>query len=1090
MFDRHASCPSRTGHSSSGVSTLSFYRMSPTSLANNLLWQAGAILLLALLASVAAFAQSAEAGFALAEHTPHQVLNGTAMRVSHYEPGNMLRLAIAIKSPHPAEEEQFLNDITNPKSPNFRAFLTAEEWNARFAPSAEDEQKIVDWAKSQGLTVTARFANRLDVDVEAPAGVIEKAFGVTINHYRVGEEEDFSNDRDPVLPASIAGNVAAVLGLNNIQRMQGDMPESRTVKGPDYAAGPVYAELEPMQADAEDTNLLSNPDGLTPNFTGGSLDPTDIYSAGAYDYNALRALGHCCNPHNDSGGSPAVSSIAIAAFGNVNGADVTGFHNQYPYLAVDLSPIQVDGAITCPSSNPGCYNYSDETTLDSEWTTATSNSFGSYLQTAHIYVYEGNNGFGSFYDLYNRVLSDNKTRVLTTSWSCTESYGCNSAFMSGAHSIFNSLIGQGWTLIAASGDRGATDDCAHLSVAFPGSDPDFLSAGGTLLQLNSSNDAFSSEVAWQGGQNANSCAPVAGSGGNNGGSGGGVSTTYSKPSWQSNLGGTGRQVPDLSLNAAFGQNYYFNGGLSGVGGTSIVAPELAGFFAQENSYLNAIGSICGSNHASACTPLGAPNPVLYYQGFHNYAQHNPYYDTTSGCNSNNITTADHIHYYCAGPGYDEVTGWGTANMLQLAWALNWGVLNNFANGIPNVSYVGPAVNKWYNNGQIVSWKVNDYDGNVSNPHHVGIAGFTQGWDSIPADPNSEAHGSTGTSNSFYSGPQFPNATSGCLSLVSGAGGCSGGVSQGCHTVHVRGWNNEGWSTGDTTYGPICYDTVAPVTKAAHNGTPSASGWYLAPVTVTLSATDAGTGNGTGSGVAKYFYSIDNAGCTTQNPGGCAVGSSFSVNTTGQHTVRYFSQDFAGNLDSEKSLALSVDVTSPVTTAALSPAANVNGWDRTTVKVTLSATDANGPGVAKTFYSVDSSSCIPTSTASCTVYSAAFAISTQGNHTVRFFSQDKAGNMEAGKSVAVRIDEVAPKTTASLSGVKSGNAYKGAVTVTFSGTDNLSGIDKAYYQVNGGALLAYNGPFKVNLQGTVTITFHSVDKAGNVEATEKISFVDN
>ena len=28
-------------------------------------------------------------------------------------------------------------------------------------------------------------------------------------------------------------------------------------------------------------------------------------------------------------------------------------------------------------------------------------------------------------------------------------------------------------------------------------------------------------------------------------------------------------------------------------------------------------------------------------------------------------------YYCAGPGYDEVTGWGSANMLQLAWAINW-----------------------------------------------------------------------------------------------------------------------------------------------------------------------------------------------------------------------------------------------------------------------------------------------------------------------------------------------------------------------------------------------------------------------------------
>lgn len=853
--------------------------------------------LLALFAATTALAQSREAIATLPGHTPPQVLDGTALLAGHYDPQKMLRLAIAVTPPHPAEEEQFIQELINPGSPHFHEFLTAEEWDARFAPAAEDEQKIVDWAASQGLTVTARFDSRLDIDLEAPAGVIEKAFGVTINNYRVGDEVDYSNDRDPVLPASIAPHVTAVLGLNNIQRMQGNMPESRTVKGPDYTAGPVYREAATVSADGDRTKLPADLAKPVPEYTNGFYDPTDIYSSGAYDFNALQALGHCCNPHGDSTGSPADSSIAIAAFGNVNPADLTGFHNQYPYLALDVSIIQIDGAITCPTSQPNCYNYSGETSLDSEWATATSNSFGSYLDTAHIYVYEGNNGFGSYYDLYNQILKNNNTRVSSTSWSCTENYGCSGSFMSGAHNIFNNLVGMGWTLIAASGDRGATDDCAHVSVSFPGSDTDFISTGGTTLNLDYPTDNFGSETGWQGGQNANSCAPVAGSGGNNGGSGGGVSVVYAKPSWQSSFSGSGRLVPDISLNASIGQNYYFNGGLHGVGGTSIVDPEYAGFFAQENSYLAYIGSICGSNHASACTPIGAANPVIYYQGVHNYAQHDPFYDITSGCNSNNITTADHLHYFCAGPGFDEVTGWGSANMLQLAWALNWGVLNNYANGIPYVSWGGAATGKWYNTNQTVTWTIEDYDGNVPNPHHVGIAGETQSWDAAIPDATSEPHGGSG--NPFYSGPQFVNDSTGCLSII--GGGCSGSSqSQGCHTAHVRGWNNEGWSTGDVTRGPICYDTVAPSTSI------STSTLSNKAVKVTLSASDPGASNGTGSGVAKTYYSVDKSACASTDLGQCtAYSGAFTVTAAGAHNIYYFSEDNAGNFEKEHKVAITV-----------------------------------------------------------------------------------------------------------------------------------------------------------------------------------------
>src|SRR5208283_3563736 len=163
------------------------------------------------------------------KQTPLAVQNGTAKPVGHYDPTQRLRLVFGLRPPHLAEEEELLRELQDKNSPQFHKFLSQEEWNARFAPSREDEQAVVDWAKSQGMTVTQRYKNRLLVDVEAPAGAIEKAFGVTINSYRLPAEHGFeertafSNDRDPVLPARLSGVVLLVAGLDsvNIHRPNG-----------------------------------------------------------------------------------------------------------------------------------------------------------------------------------------------------------------------------------------------------------------------------------------------------------------------------------------------------------------------------------------------------------------------------------------------------------------------------------------------------------------------------------------------------------------------------------------------------------------------------------------------------------------------------------------------------------------------------------------------------------------------------------------------------------------------------------------------------------------------------------------------------
>jgi Pro-kumamolisin, activation domain/Bacterial Ig-like domain (group 3) len=898
----------------------------------------------------------------LAGHTPSQVLQGTAITMGPYNPQQKLRLALAVQPPHMAEEEEFIQELETKGSPNFHQFLTAEEWNARFAPSAEDEQKVVDWATSQGLTVTNRFANRLLVDVEAPVEVIERAFGVNINNYQVGNEVDFANDRDPIVPFELSGILYSVLGLNSIDRVHGGMPETRNAKGPDYVAGPVYAEGISSHGDGDpakspDAVRAAIANGLPsprPGFTNNKADPGDIFSSEAYNWDGLQRFSHCCNVHNDSTGSPAVSSIALATYAGFNQSDVNTFFQMYGF-AWNYTAYNINGASGVPGTkcvvgSSGCSSVAvdDEATLDTEYSTATSNSYGSYLDTAHVYIYEGANQlFNTITDLFNFMVSDGHARVMSTSWSQTESTSGNqyTYYEVPAHAIFNTMSGEGWTLVGDADDQGSTGNCSTISVNFPASDNNFVAAGGTALELYS-NGQWDYEVAWTGGTGPKACQT------NNGGGGGGISVLWPQPFWQSDYSavkalGSMRLEPDLALNAGgIGQNYYYNGKLSGVGGTSIVAPELAGFFAQENTYLNYIGPICGSG-TSNCTPVGNPNPFIYYAGGSG-APHNPFYDITRGCTSNNITAANHLTPWCAGTGFDLATGWGSANMMQLAWAINWELLPAYGN--PSVAFSGPARSTWYNTSQRVDWTVSDAgSGGFPAP---GVAGFTQGWDSIPADPQSEPHGGSG--NSFYSGPEYAFGKTGCLSFV--AGSCSGGVSQGCHTVHVEGWDNQGRTTFGT-YGPLCYDTVSPVATASLSGTLSGSD-YKNTATVTITATDAGSTATpqTGSGVKNIHYQLNGGTLTSYS-------APFAVGTNGANTVKYYATDKAGNVESTKTLTFGItDTTStsfkssgspsglgkPVTfTADVTPASglatgNVTFKDGTTVLGTV----ALSGGVAK------------------------------------------------------------------------------------------------------------------------------------------------
>ena len=818
---------------------------------------------LALLACLAALVGSMAAQQTVTvSGVPPAIESGKATLLGHYSnPQQMLRLAITLQPPHPAEEEEFLRQLADPASPNFHQYLTQDEWAERFAPSVKDEQGVVTWAQSQGLSITQRYPNRLVIDVEARVGTIEKAFAVNINSYQMGEETYFSNDRDPAIPAALGGVIHSVMGLNNIQAMHTPFPKK---PAPVYLPGPSSVLGEHIEADGDrsklDAAMAAGDKKAKQFYSFGAYDPSDIYSSFAYNYIALEGLGHCCNPLKNPGNSPATSSIAIAIGGDFLSSDMTAFATHYG-LAYNVQKILLYGAGMCTNYE----NCDPEATLDTEWSTAMANSFGSSSTTAKVYVYEGPAYSSvSLLDTIQKAASDNKARVLNMSWGESEEDTGN-YYLQDFHNVFDGMIAQGWTLVAASGDGGATADCRTTSVSSPASDSDVTAVGGTTL--SALNGGYQSEVGWTGGPGGCST--------NDGGSGGGCST-YFKTSYQGAGACSGgyRSVPDIALNAdAYNtpQTLFYVGNWYDVGGTSIAAPEMTGFFAQENAYLlyvgNIVGTTCGPNNNAGCSPLGQAAGYIYNEGLHSFAPHNPFYDITSGCNNNDITKKDNLKYFCAGAGFDRVTGWGSANMFQLAWTINF-YLAGDGEG-PGLTISGPPVHHWYNADQMVSWTMSDRTSNGHRP--IGSAGASMVWDADPGDPSHEAH--PGSGSSYYG------------LGVYGTQGSQGGLanlSQGCHTAYVRGWDNGG-NSALSTYGPLCFDNIPPVTTINLSGNKQQNGNYNGPVLVTLSATD------NASGVAATYYVIDSG--QFQNYGGPVY-----VWLPGNHQVTAYSVDVAGNLE--------------------------------------------------------------------------------------------------------------------------------------------------------------------------------------------------
>jgi subtilase family serine protease len=302
--------------------------------------------------------------------------------------------------------------------------------------------------------------------------------------------------------------------------------------------------------------------------------------------------------------------------------------------------------------------WAQETTLDVEWAHVMAPGAKIVLAETPVAETEGVQGFPEIVKAENYLIDHNLVDVISQSFGATEQTFPNAQSVLKLRDSFKNAHDHNVTILGASGDAGATDLLADSSCCYasrvnswPSSDPLVTSVGGTMLDLDAAGNRLAADVVWNDGFGAG---------------GGGLSTIFSRPSFQNrvaNVTGNHRGTPDISMSAAVdGAAVFYYSFLPGrvgyhlVGGTSEASPLFAGIVALADQ-------VAGHR-------LGLLNHRLYRLS---HANHSGIVDVTSGDNSftfvDNLGNTVNVTGFAAGPGYDLASGLGTIDAAQFVPAL-------------------------------------------------------------------------------------------------------------------------------------------------------------------------------------------------------------------------------------------------------------------------------------------------------------------------------------------------------------------------------------------------------------------------------------
>jgi subtilase family serine protease/sugar lactone lactonase YvrE len=634
----------------------------------------------------------------------------------------------------PADEMQpalhdFIGRLHDKKSANYHQWLTPEQFGERFGPSQADLAKIAKWLQQQGFDGVKVSVGRSHIEFSGSAQIVEHTFQTEMHSYRRGSETHLANNSDITIPRALTGIVRGV----NLQNFSFSKPMLTlpTAVQRDLKTG----QWTPTKPDSS----FYSPILMDPNDFAKIYDLDRVYNSG------ITGLGETI----------AIVSRTTA----VELTDVETFRQAY-----HLPPNDPTVILNGPPTLLGGYGPGSgddlESSLDVEWA-------GAVAPEATVdQVISGTTETTDGVTLSSTYIVDNNLAdIMSLSFGECE-LGLGPAGNSLYNAIFAQAAAQGISVFTAAGDSGAAAcDASYEGQAADGiavsglaSTPFNTAVGGTefneagnypqywtLDGVNLVPNGYIPENVWNESDVYN----------NLNATGGGVSTIYAKPAWQSTAiqgvpNDNARDLPDVSLSGANHDGYVICVAVlgpctistigdqsllvtaAGVGGTSASVQVFAGIMALVDQkeggrqglanyglyQLAANETYANCNSSNETDPSVPPPPGC------------PFNDITVGNNGvpgndtlgNNPPPGDVTGQlgYNATVGYDPASGLGSVDAFNLVDA--WSSLS-FAGSTTTLS---ATTSTSVQHGQPVSFSINvaATSGNLVPTGSVGLIAKT------------------------------------------------------------------------------------------------------------------------------------------------------------------------------------------------------------------------------------------------------------------------------------------------------------------------------------------------------------------------------
>ena len=608
----------------------------------------------ALRASLAVAAPRASVRIGAAPRTP-----AGAKVVGSVSGGTKINVTVVLNSQDPAGLAAYATDVATPGSSVYHQYLTVPQFAQRFGATTAQVRAVKSALRAEGLDPGRVTTNDLSIPVSATAGQLATAFSTSFHSVRLrGGRKTFANTSAPLLPGTVADLVQGVIGLDNLALEQPLGLASKRLHVTAHATRDATPHANPHIGSGPQPCAGIEPYGQPP-YTYRTEDEI----ASAYGMTSLYP--------GDEGAGQVVAVYELEP--NLT-SDITSFQTCYG-TNTTVNYVPVDGGVATGAGE-------GEAALDIE-------DVIGLAPKATLDVYQAPNTGADAYDEYNAIISQDKAKVITTSWGLCEAsktLGTSTSKQALEEStLFQEAATQGQSMFAAAGDHGSVDcgGTSPLAVDDPASQPYVTGVGGTVL---STIGPPPTESVWN--DYSTSTPP---STQDNEDAGGGVSSFWAMPSYQSgapaplnvinsgssktacaaNLATTGgtagsycREVPDVTADASPETGYIiqYNGQWDAFGGTSAATPTWAAF-----------ATLVNASPACDGVPIGFANPLLYSiagGAFNGTAYSADFNDVTMGNNNPmNYLSPGNEGPYSAGLGYDMASGLGSGAGATLASAL-------------------------------------------------------------------------------------------------------------------------------------------------------------------------------------------------------------------------------------------------------------------------------------------------------------------------------------------------------------------------------------------------------------------------------------